>query len=168
MQERLGLVLPAGQQQVAAPVLRIEAPVTRPILHTPMGVAYETGRSQQQPAILALDAGSQWRRVQLRLAQPIAFAETLVMDPEPTISQWEERGGGVTGAPQEGAAKPLGIRFSDEPAAGGAARQDRRRFQTVQLLGAAQRAVDLQFVAHAVDLHDVELAQDRIEDLRQT
>ena len=62
----------------------------------------------------------------------------------------------------------MGVRFGDESTTGRRSGQNGGHFQTVQLLGAAQRAINLQFIAHRVDLHDVELAQHGIEDLRQT
>ena len=73
-----------SQQEVSPPVGRVEAPVTGTILQTAVGVAYKVARTEEQTAVGAFDAGGVSRRVKFRLAQTLAFAETFVVDSEPT------------------------------------------------------------------------------------
>lgn len=76
--------------------------------------------------------------------------------------------GFVEPATQQGAAQPLGVGFGNEPAAGGRSGQNGRCcLEAVELLGRAAGAIDLQFVADGMNLHDVKLSKDRVEDLGQ-
>ena len=136
-----------------------------------MGVTDEIRRAEQETAIGALDAPSSRRRVQLRPTNALAFAKTLVVD--------AERGSilhllllvpaAAAVAAHQRTKEALSVRLSDEAATGCRERQDGRcRLETGQLLGSAEGAVDLELIAHGVNLHNVELAQDRVEDLGQT
>jgi hypothetical protein len=74
----------------------------------------------------------------------------------------------IQSATQQGAAQPLSVGFGNEPAAGGSSRQNSRCcLEAVQLLGRAPGAIDLQFVADGMNLHDEKLSKDRVEDLGQ-
>lgn len=69
-------------------------------------------------------------------------------------------------AVQKGGAEPLGVRFSDEAAAGRTQGQDTGRLQDLELFGVAARAENVQSVAHAVDLCQAESPEHRVQDLR--
>lgn len=132
-------------------------------------------RRVHEPAVQALDAGSAGVGVQLRHEESLALPEALVVHLEAPLGELQLDGAGElllavgrVGAPvEQGVAEPLGVRLGDEPAGGGREGQDAHDFQDLQLVGRAPGAVDVQLVAHRVDLLQGEVPEHGVQDLGQ-
>lgn len=101
----------------------------------------------------AFDALGVGVSVQLGDTRTLALAETLMIDFEKEgLALIEIAGRGSAPVVEEGAAQPLGVRFSDKTTRGGTRREDPAHFQHLQLFRIAAGAEDLQFVADLIDL----------------
>lgn len=167
--QRLNLVL--RQHQVKLPIFGVKAPVTGAVFDGPVCVAHELGRSVYVVALKAHDARVHGRVVQLRPHRPSALPETVVHYPNLLalvmgLEVFLGRRARIVGV-EEGVGEALGVRFGDEPAGVGGGGQDAAVLQVFELPRGAARAVNLKLAADGVDLRQGEVAQDRVQDLRE-
>ncbi|TRZ02556.1 hypothetical protein DNTS_033784, partial [Danionella cerebrum] len=128
------------QEHIRPPVGRVKAPVASPVLQRFVTVHHELVCRVHESAVHALDAGRVGARVQLRHQQTLALPEALVVDLEALLGELQlDRTERLL----------LGVRWD------------------LQLVRGAARAVNVQIIAHGVDLLEREIPQHRVEDLRQ-
>ena len=166
-----------AQEDVRSPVCRVEAPVASPVLLRLVTVHHELMGRVHESAVHALDARCVGAGVQLRHDQALALAEALVVDFEAPLGELQlQRAAAaqlllaarrVGASVDQGVAEPLGVRLGDEAAGRRREGQDPHDFEDLQLVRRAPGAVDVQLVAHRVDLLEAEVPQHRVEDLRQ-
>jgi len=130
---------------------------------------------EHEPAVQALYARRAVARVELWHEQALALPEAFVINFEALLRPLQLDGAGqlfvgVRGeraAEDEGIAKALGVRLGDESARGGREGQDAHNFEDLQLVRRAPGAVDVEVVAHRIDLLEGKVSQYAVEDLRQ-
>jgi len=146
-----------------------------PVLQRFVTVHHEFLGRVHEPAVHALYAGRVGIRVELRDQKTPTLPEALVIDFEALFGEFQLDGAvqlllgvrRVRAPVDERVTQALRVRLGDEPAGRRGERQDPHHLQDLQLVGGATRAVDVQIVAHRVDLLEREIPQHCVEDLRQ-
>jgi len=160
--------------------------VARAVLQRAVRVPDEALRRELITAFLAFDAHRIVRLEQLRIEHASALAEALVIHfelddrlllvlafaarllVEAVLRLANLCGIARLGAQEQRAHEPLGVGLRDETAGRRVPRQDARVLELVELIAGAAGAVDLQLVAHLIDLLQREVLQHRVQYLRQT
>ncbi len=145
-----------------------------PVLESLVTVDHKLVRWEHESAVHALDAGGARAGVQFRDKQAFTPTETFMVDFEALLGSLQLQGAQllvavrrVSTAVDESVAEALSIRLSDQPAGRSREGQDTHHFEDLQLVRRAPGAVDVQVVAHRVNLLEGKISQDAVEDLRQ-
>lgn len=164
----IGLLL--VDEDVGAPVARVEAPVDGAVLEVGVHVTDKLLGREPPMALEAFDAGGRDTGVHLREAKCPALAKTFVVygETETALARDDSSGWRRGGYVQKGAAETLRIRLGDEAATMGNAGKDPMVLEHVQLVASAPRTVDTKSIALLIDLVQREVAQHRVKNLGQT
>lgn len=177
------MLLFAREQQIRSPICRVETPMAGTVLQGSVSVSHEALRRKLIATLETLDAHRVVRFEQFSIEDTLTLAETFVIHLEldnrllvlvltarlliETILRlaylsW------IAGlrSQQQCADQPLGVGLSDQTARRCVMRQDRGVLEFLQLIAGAARAVDLQLVAHLIDLRQREVLQHRVQYLR--
>lgn len=145
-----------------------------PVLESLVTMDHKLVRWEHESTVHALDAGGTRAGVQFRNKQTFTPTEALVIDFEALLSTFQLQGAQllvamrrIRTAVDQSVAEALSIRLSDQPAGRSREGQDTHHFEDLQLVRRAPGAVDVQVVAHGVDLLEGKISQDAVEDLRQ-
>lgn len=164
-----------AQEDVCPPVGGVKAPVASPVFQRFVTVHHELMCRVHESAVHALDAGCVGAGVQLRDEETLALSETLVVYFEASLRDLQLQGARKlflavrrVGAPvNQGIAQALRVSFGYESAGRRGEWKNPHDFEDLQLFCRAPGAVDVEVVAHRVDLLEGEIPKDGVKDLRQ-